>query len=157
MEGKRSFWSTEESVAEGKASYYKKHFRQGATIVPRSLWFVEVKSSLLGFNPSLPPLESAERAKKEAKSAYQGLVMKGNVESKFLHATLLSTDLLPFGYLDYRLVVLPMEPSGNGYKLINAKEARSRGYLDLAQWLEKAQEEWKNRRGAKAELMDIYE
>jgi len=155
--GKRSFWSTQESIVEGKASYYKKYFRQGATIMPRSLWFVEVKSSPLGFNPSLPPLESAERAKKEAKAAYRGLVMKGNVESNFLYATLLSTDLLPFGYLNYRLVVLPIEPSGKGYKLINANEARRRGFLNFAQWLEKAQGEWENRRGQKAEQMDIYE
>ncbi|MFQ6039951.1 MAG: hypothetical protein ACE5PV_03770, partial [Candidatus Poribacteria bacterium] len=95
--------------------------------------------------------------KREAKGAYRGLVMKGNVESQFLYATLLSTDLLPFGYLNYRLVALPIEPSEDGYKLITADEARRKGFLNLAQWLEKAQGEWENRRGAKAERMNIYE
>ena len=50
------------------------------------------------------------------------------------------TDLLPFGYLDYRLIVLPLEPSEKSYRLVNANEARKRGFLHLAQWLEKAQE-----------------
>jgi len=109
-----------------------------------------VKLSPLGFNPSLPPLETSERAKKEAKAAYRGLVMKGNMESKFLYATLLSTELLPFGYLNYRLMVLPIEPSGESYKLITAGEARKSGYLHLAQWLEKVQPEWEKRRGQKA-------
>jgi len=155
--GKRSFWSAVKGVQAEEASYYEKHFHEGATIVPRALWFVEVKVSPLGFNPSLPPLETAERAKKWAKAPYKGLVLKGNVESRFLYATVLSTDLLPFGHLDYRLVVSPIEPRGTGYNFVTAEEARKRGFVHLAQWLEKAQAEWEKRRGAKAERMDIYE
>ena len=155
--GKRSFWSTQERVTEEKASYYKRHFHQGATIFPRASWFVEVKISPLGFDPSLPPLETSERAKKEAKDAYKGLIIKGIVEDRFLYATLLSTDILPFGYLDYRLVVLPIEPFGNGFRLIRSDESRKKGFLNLARWLEKAQEEWEKRRGRKAEQMNIYE
>jgi len=152
--GKRSFWSTTRGVQAEEASYYKEHFRQGATIVPRALWFVQVKASPLGFNPSLPPLETAERAKEQAKDAYKGLVLKGNVESRFLYATLLSTDLLPFGHLDYRLVVLPIEPSGVGYALVATEEAHKRGFFHLVKWLEKVQEEWERRRGEKAERID---
>lgn len=155
--GKRSFWSIQESTVEAKESYYKKHFRQGATTVPRSFWFVQVKSSPLGFDISLPLLETAERAKKEAKNPYKGLVMEGNVESQFLYATLLSTDLLPFGYLNYRLVVLPIELSEKAYRIITADEAGDKGFLHLAQWLKKAQAEWGERRGAKAKSMNIYE
>ena len=155
--GKRSFLSTQESATEEKASPYRECFRQGATIFPRASWFVEVKTSALGFDPSLPPLETAERAKKEAKDAYKGLIIKGNVENRFLYATLLSTDLLPFGHLDCRLVVLPIEPFGNRYKLIESDMARKRGFLNLARWLEKAQEEWEKRRGEKATKMNIYE
>jgi hypothetical protein len=155
--GTRSFWSIEKGKSEEKESFYKKYFFEGATIVPRSLWFVEVKSSPLGFDPSFPPVESSERAKKEAKDAYKGLVMRGNIENQFLYATLLSTDLLPFGHRDYRFVILPIEPSENGYRLVNVEEARRRGFLNLTRWLEKAQEEWERRRGTKAKKMSIYE
>jgi len=155
--GRRSFWAIGEATEEQAASYYRKRFAEGATIVPRSFWFVQVEPSLLGFDPDLPPLESAARARREAKAAYKSVYLKGTVESRFLYATLLSTDLLPFGHLDYRLVVLPIEPEGDHYKLINAHEARKRGFLNLARWLEKAEEEWTKRRGEKAKQMSIYE
>jgi len=155
--GKRSFWATEEPKGEEKESFYKKLFRQGATLVPRSFWFVEIQKSPLGFNPICPPIESSERARREAKEAYKGLALKGNIEKDFLYATLLSTDILPFEHLDYRLVVLPIEPVDNGYKLIKADEARNKGFTNLASWLEKVEKEWTKRRGAKAKRMSIYE
>jgi Eco57I restriction-modification methylase len=149
--GKRSFWAAEKDKGTKGASFYKTRFFQGATIVPRSFGFVQVRSSPLGFNPDLPPLETAERARQEAKYAYKSVFFKDTVESHFLYATLLSTDLLPFGHLDYRLVVLPIEPEEDHYKLLNANEAHKRGFLHLARWLEKAEEEWIKRRSAKAE------
>jgi hypothetical protein len=151
--GKRSFWGTKGSV-RGAVSPYKKRFFQGATIVPRAFWFVEVVPSPLGFDPNLPPLVTSRRAQEQAKDAYRGIVFKGNVESRFLYATLLSTDLLPFGHLDYRLVVLPIEPDGDHYRLLTADQARRRGYIWLAEWLERVQAEWEKRRGAKATRMD---
>ncbi len=118
---------------------------------------MQVKRSPLGFDPSRPSIESAERAKKYAKGRWKGLVLKGNVESRFLYATLLSTDLMPFGHFDYRLVVLPIEPTGTGYALVTAEEAQERGFINLANWLRVVQEEWEERRGAKAERMDVLE
>ncbi len=148
--GKRSFWATDKAVGEHKASFYKALFSQGATIVPRPFWFVQVRPSPLGLNPDLPPLETANRAMEEAKEAYKGISFKDTVEGRFLYATLLSTDLLPFGHLDYRMVVLPIEPQGDHYKLIDIDEARKRGFLHLVRWLERVEEEWTKRRSAKA-------
>jgi len=65
--------------------------------------------------------------------------------------------LLPFGHLDYRLVVLPIEPQENHFRLIDADKARRRGFFHLARWLEKAEQEWTRRRGAKAQEMTVYE
>lgn len=155
--GKRSFWATGKGTRTGAASYYKSRFAQGATIVPRSFWFVQVKPSPLGFNPDLPPLETADRAREQAKDAYKSVFFKDTVESRFLYATLLSTDLLPFGHLDYRVVVLPIEPQENHFRIIDADKARQRGFLHLARWLERAGNEWAKRRGEKAERMSIYE
>ncbi|MEN9978755.1 MAG: N-6 DNA methylase [candidate division WOR-3 bacterium] len=157
IRGKRSFWAVDKAVELKGQSYYIKKFLRGAELDPRPFWFVEVKPSPLGFNPDLPPLETAERAKKEAKDAYKGLVLKGTVESRFLYASLLSTDLLPFGHLDYRLVVLPIEPADDHYKLIDAGEARKRGFLHLAQWLEKVEKEWEKRRSVKARSFTVLQ
>ncbi len=161
--GKRSYWAIESSppgpkpLAASAASYYKKLFFQGATIVPRSFWFVRVKTSPLGFDPDLPPLETDPRAIEQAKPQYKDVRFEGNVESRFLYATLLSTDLLPFGHLDCRLVVLPIEPQGHRYKLVRATDARERGFLHLARWVERAESEWVRRRAAKSEGMSTYD
>lgn len=155
--GKRSFWTTQEDRYIEKSAFYKKHFSQGATIVPRSFWFVEIKSSGLWLDISNPLLESSERAKSEAKNNYKGLVVQGKVENKFLYSTLLSTDLIPFGYLDYRIVVLPIESSDEKYKLLSIEDARSRGFVNLAVWLEKVQREWQKRRGKKSEEFSAIE
>jgi SAM-dependent methyltransferase len=155
--GKRSFWSVGKNMGAKEVSYYIAKFAQGATIVPRSFWFVQVKSTPLGFNPDLPPLETADRAMQEAKDAYKSVFFKDTVESRFLYATLLSTDLLPFGYLDYRLVVLPIEPGEDHYKLIDEKEACKRGFIHLARRLEKIEQEWVKRRSTKAKRMTSIE
>ena len=157
--GKRSFLSTSKmKPTAGVRSFYRPHFKQGATIVPRSLWFVEVKSHpTFGFDPLLPYVSTAERAQKEAKPAYKGLKLEGNIEKDFLYATLLSTDIVPFGHLDFRLVVLPLLPSGKHFKILSADGARKQGFFNLANWLEKAQSEWQERRGEKAERMNIQE
>lgn len=157
--GKRSFLGeTPEGIARQGPSYYRPYFKEGATIVPRTFWFVDIKSHpTLGLNPEKPYVETAQAAERTAKEAYKDVKLGGNIEGEFLYATLLSADLLPFGHLDYRLAVLPVLPSERNYRLIKAEEARREGYLGLAHWLDKAQKEWTKRRGEKAGKMDIYQ
>ncbi len=147
---RRSFWAPGKATAAHGPSLYKDRFAQGASIVPRSFWFVEVKPSPVGFDPELPPLQTDSRAMKAAKAPYKEVFFKGNVESRFLYATLLSTDLLPFGHLGYRLLVLPIRPKGDRYELLGAEEARRAGFLQLACWIDNAEEEWRKRRRSKA-------
>jgi len=154
--GKRSFWSSGEKV-ELTESPYRKLFRQGASIVPRCFWFVDVKGSELGFDENLPPLVSSERAQKEAKKAYKGCVLDGTVESRFIFNTLLSVDLLPFGYIRLREVVLPVTIRRGEMKMIDSEEARKNGFVHLAGWIERAQIEWSERRGRKAQNMSCFE
>jgi len=155
--GRRSFWSTEKGKDTFEGSFYAKHFKQGATIVPRSFWFVQIKPSPLGFDTARPPLETDSRAIEMAKRPYHDVRLEGNVESDFLYATLLSTDLLPFGHLDYRLAMLPIKPKDDHYELVKKEEANIEGLYGLQNWLEKAEVEWTKRRGLKAEQMNIYE
>jgi hypothetical protein len=79
------------------------------------------------------------------------------IEEEFLHATLLSTDLLPFGHLDFRPVVLPLTEDEHGYQMIPLDRARREGFLRLAAWVERAQDTWVRKRREKAERMDIYQ
>lgn len=155
--GTQSFWAPGDPVPARPPSPYKDRFSQGATIVPRAFWFVRIRESPLGFNRHLPPLETAERARQEAKGPYKGVSFRDNVESEFLYLTLLSTDLVPFGHLEYRLIVLPLEAKAEQYRLVRADEARHRGFLCLSRWLQTAASEWERLRGPKAKNMTIYE
>jgi len=61
---------------------------------------------------------------------------------------------LPFGHLDFRPVVLPLIEEAQGYRLLNAEQARAKGYLKLPEWLERAQAVWAKRRKEKAKKSD---
>ncbi|MCM8819971.1 MAG: N-6 DNA methylase, partial [Candidatus Omnitrophica bacterium] len=141
--GKRSYITTEEYITtKESSSYYKEHFYQGATIVPRVFWFIDIKSSEVGFDVHNPFVETSFYARKKAKEPYRNLKIEGQIEDKFIYATLLSNDILPFGLLEFRPVILPIEPSGNKYKIITQEEAKKKGYFHLAEWLKKVEENW---------------
>jgi hypothetical protein len=152
QKGSRSYLakSPDEAITAG-ASEYRDFFKQGATIVPRSFWFVEIKPHpSFGFDPSCPFVQTSEHAVKMAKETYKDVKMEGNMEKEFLYATLLSTDIAPFGFLDFRLVVLPIKSLNEQYQIIDVKNARRMGFLNLGDWLEKCSKKWNELRGEKA-------
>jgi hypothetical protein len=158
QQGDRSFWSENPKAQLIGRSPYASGFAEGATIVPRSCWFVEIVSEgALGFDPSKPYVRTDPRATDEAKEAYKDLIIEGNIEKDFLYATLLSTDLLPFGFLDYRSIVLPIKQSGENFVMITAKQAEEDSHEHLAKWLVKCEQEWTQRRKEKAGRMTIYQ
>jgi methylase of polypeptide subunit release factors len=97
--GKRSFWATEKDAGTKGASYYKALFNQGATIVPRSFWFVQIKPSTLGFNPDVPLLETADRAKEQAKDAYKSVFSKIQSKAAFFMLLFFRLTSCPLGIL----------------------------------------------------------
>jgi hypothetical protein len=155
QQGKRSFLSTTPQRISSQRSFYQPHFKEGATIVPRSLWFVQLKAAReAGVNVRRPVVATDPRAQAEAKQPYQRIHLEAPIEAEFLHATLLSTDLLPFGHLDFRPVVLPVIEHPRGYRLLNAEEARAGGWLKLADWLARVQAIWAEMRKEKAQKAD---
>jgi len=123
-------------------SYYHDQFRQGATIVPRRLWFVRPVVDLkLGFDASAPLVESDVTV--PAKPPWGQIVMRGRIERQFLYASMLSSDIVPFHWLRSRPVVLPVELDAQGRpRLLTAATARSRGHALLAEWLAQAEAHW---------------
>jgi SAM-dependent methyltransferase len=149
--GERSYFSTtKKSSAQERSPYYKR-FIQGAVIYPRSFWFVKTRPDVgLGLDRDKPYVESAPDAIKKAKKPYQGVSLQGNIEAEFLHGTLLSTDIIPFGFTRMRMVVIPVKGASDGFRLIGPDEASKEGVLGLVEWLERAEERWKEIRGEKA-------
>jgi methylase of polypeptide subunit release factors len=158
QQGKRSFLSTTRKKISSQRSFYQPRFKEGATLVPRNFWFVQFKVIPgLGMDISQPVVATDPRADAEAKQPYKGMHFDAPIEAEFLYATLLSTDLLPFGHFDFRPVVLPLGEDAQGYKLLSAPQARAKGYTKLPEWLERAQQSWERKRQEKAGRMNILQ
>ena len=156
QQGKRSFLSTARKKISSQRSFYQPHFKEGATIVPRNFWFVEFKViPRLGMDIAQPVVATDPRAEAEAKQPYKGTHFEAAIEAEFLYATLLSTDLLPFGHFDFRPIVLPLIEDAQGYRLLSAEQARAKGYLKLPEWLDRAQALWAKKRKEKARKADL--
>jgi SAM-dependent methyltransferase len=133
-------WSPAKKAPAGPR-YYLTRFRQGATIVPRRLWFVRLVSDpMLGFDPAAPLVETD--ATLPAKKPWKEIEMSGQVEAQALYASVLSTDILPFHCLRLRPVVLPLALEGDRPVLLSSADAFRRGLRHLGGWLERAEAEW---------------
>lgn len=138
------------SLPKKYSRYYDK-IRRGGDIYPRSFWFVdfEVHPMLGLIDSSKPLLKSADYAIKQAKDRWSGIEIKGNVEAEFIYRTLLSRDIVPFGLVRMRPVVLPVEPYQLGYRIFDSEALRNRGFKHMAEWLDKVQKLWEERRTEK--------
>ncbi len=148
--GRHSYLATDTPIEHSGASPYTGVFSQGASMVPRSFWFVDVMSSQSGADYGTPLVATSAYARSQARSAYKDVALIGTVESRFLYGTLLAADVLPFGHLAFRTVLLPIKPTDNRYRILDAESARTKGLLHVAQWLEGVEREWQRRRGRKA-------
>ena len=125
------------------ASPYLDKFIQGATIVPRCFWFVRPAAEAWVVDPERPALETDPEIQKQAKKPWKGLSLSGEVEADSLFATFLGADMIPFGYVRQRLVVLPLEVEPDGkVRLITDEVAIKLGKTGLANWLWKAETFW---------------
>ena len=146
-----------EVFPRGRSDYYDE-IKQGATILPRSFWLVDiVKHPRLSGAGSIPMASTAQRAKDLAKVGYEDVEIEGNIEADFLYTMATGSEVVPFGYLTLPLTVLPAESTRSGYIIIEKEVARKKGYAGLASWLLKAEKIWKDKRGEKSERMSIYQ
>lgn len=135
-------------------SYYHDKFFEGATIVPRCFWFVNIKSdSFLGFNPEFPLVESEENSL--AKKPWN-IKLSGNVNKKFLYNTILSTDLIPFGHLRRRLIVLPIL-NRNKVEMISDSSQPEVIEANTSKYFKKTEELWIKNRTEKSKQLTVYQ
>ncbi len=144
-------------VLSGGHSYYYEKFIQGCTIVPRNFWFVQIpKHGIFAVNPKSPYVVTDED--NEAKPPWDKVKLSGNVEIPFLFATMLSTDLVPFGYVRVRPVVLPVFLEKGRFSMIpNAELVSRRGYNGAADYFAQAEKLWGKFATAKARKFSIHE
>jgi len=127
-------------------SYYYDKFMVGASIFPRSLYFVDIISRA----NSQVFVKTSHEIYSMVKDPWK-VVLEGVVEDDFLYATLLAWEIIPFGYIKLHPVILPISEQSNGYRLLNINELQKGGFTGIEKWLEEAQEIWRKRRTKKSE------
>jgi hypothetical protein len=134
-------------------SAYRSAFRQGATLYPRQLCFVERRQmGRLGANPSAPLVGS--RRTNQEKSPWKDLPSIENpVEAEFLRPVLLGESILP--YRIFRLFEGVVPVTARGF-VLNAEAAANRGLQGLHGWMRKAEELWDSNRVSRESLSENF-
>lgn len=124
--------------------YYKKKFKQGATIVPRSFYFIELnQESPKDFNNRILNIRTNRASKKEAKKPWDVVDLEGRIESKFFYRTALAKNILPFTLYNSELVVLPIIlDEYKKIQLFQWEQLKNKGYLDAANWFRNVETLW---------------
>jgi len=149
--GNRTWLDYREFRLQRRRSDYYKLFYQGATIVPQASWLVDVVEQ----RGNLVVVKSSRRI--EARSEIKREIPVSPIEKKFIYGVLTSAEVMPFCHLLPNIAVLPIIPMGNRYYIIHRGRARQLGYKYLVKWLERAEEEWNEIRGAKRERLTLYQ
>src|SRR5208337_458542 len=131
--------------SEPALSPYYPHVFQGASLVPRSLWFVEPPSGQ-PVNQTTPFLRTPKSIKTTAKKPWKKLELKGKVEREFLFGTALAEDLLPFAIRKLRLIVLPVITKGDHLLLVGPDDVLAEGAPLASDWIRTAERIWAKRR-----------
>ncbi|MDX6272356.1 MAG: hypothetical protein QOD28_3579 [Acidobacteriota bacterium] len=151
-QGKSTAFSTRKPEGRNTANPYKKQFKQGATIVPRAFYFVDINQQIpTDFEDRLINVRTAEAVQPEAKKPWTGIDLKGRIESRFLFRTAISKSILPFALFEPALIALPITIKQNttGSKWIalrSAEDLRKQGFLNAAKWFSEVERLWEERR-----------
>jgi N-6 DNA Methylase len=150
--GSRAALSTAPGASvPSRPSKYKAVFKQGATIVPRSFYFVQV-SDLDG----APDLDKQYWAvtdpvqAREAKVPYDEVKLEHFVDGRFLFSSALSKHVAPFVVMNPAVVVLPVVVRNGQPSLISSDGLRREGYREFAEWMSQAETIWLEKREGKA-------
>jgi hypothetical protein len=127
----------------GPKSVYYNLFRMGARLAPRPFFLIGFDAhSEFGLNPKIPKIISTDESVKSAKGEWSKVKINGSIESKYIFSTFLSRDILPFGFKEFRAVVLPLINENNELKLLNEVELYNRGDINAAKWFESVEKYW---------------
>jgi len=142
--GQKTAWVRSDSTTPVAIShgYYKRMFRQGADLMPRTALFVELcddnpAQTVVGVRTS-----GIEVANPQAK-VFRGRRFGGSVNQRYLFSTVTSNALLPFIVLEDHLptVLLPIELQNDEIRILSRDELIDQGDVGTAEWFATVDEE----------------
>ena len=157
--GKHSAYSNVQLNLSAKPNYYKPYFKQGATIVPRNFYFVEVSQDTPpDWDDRILSVKTAQDTIAEAKKPWKDFRLRGRIHSQFLFRTALAKNIVPFGLIHPRLVILPIRiTQQQNIQMLNWKILKKEGYLDTALWFKEADELWDKNKTQRSEKMNFVD
>jgi len=139
--------------SNNEVCYYKTKFKNGATIVPRGFYFVDI--DMQGFIPEdfkNRTLNIKTSKATDAKKPWDTINFKGLIESDFLFRTALAKNILPFVLYKPELVLLPLKIDEQmNIQLVHWEELKNEGYLSCANWFRNTENMWNTLRTEKNE------
>jgi len=140
-----------------KPSDYYDEFYQGATIVPRNFYFVQlVKDHMLGINPDAPTVKSNER--NVTKPPWDKITIQNQIESNFLFGTLLGDDIVPFGNRGFHLTVLPVLIENKKLEMVSSfTDFQQKNFPYASNYFEEAERKWTKNATDKSKRMTTYQ
>ena len=135
-------------------SAYRTMFRQGATLVPRMLCFIERKEmGRLGADPSVPYV--ASRRTNQEKKPWKSLAgIENRVEAEFLRPVLLGESILPYRIFRPFEAVVSVTNKG---EVLDADAAANRGFEGLHGWMTKAEKVWNANQTSEMSLIQQFD
>jgi type I restriction-modification system DNA methylase subunit len=157
-QGKSSAFSNTKSKGSSKINPYKKLFKQGATIVPRTFYFVALTQEMPpDFIDRTINIKTSDAVQPDAKAPWKGLDFSGRIESQFVFRTALSKSILPFNLYKPDLIVLPItikEESGiKKIEIHTASDLRKEGFLNSSKWFGDVERIWDLQKTEKSKSM----
>jgi hypothetical protein len=141
-----------ETARHKGGSPYRTLFRNGATLFPRMLVFVERKTmGRLGADPSAPYVASRRSTHQPWRSLP---AIENRVEAEFLRPVLLGESILPYRLLRPFEAVIPMTDEG---KILDAEAAANRGFDGLHGWMKKAERTWNANKRSDMKLVELFD
>lgn len=122
-----------------KKSYYFDLFKVGASIFPRNFYFVDI----LKYDNNFSEVKTSEDITRMSKEVWKNVSMVGKIDNDYLYWTLLAWEMIPFGSLNYRYVVLPVQLKTNNYEMIDYTNKKVRLSQEMFDWFNKTNKLWK--------------
>lgn len=146
QQGKSSAFTLKQIKHTKKVNPYKKQFNQGATIVPRTFYFIEADKGFETITSDEPKVRTLKSIISDAKKPWKDIVFSKIVNSKFIYLTAISRSILPFSIFkpDYVILPLKIENIKESKKIIlqNPKEIQKQGYSKAYKWFEDCENVW---------------
>ncbi len=158
-QGKSTAFSRRRSGGKTAANPYRRHFNQGATIVPRAFYFVDIhQETPPDYADRIINIRTAKAIQADVKKPWIDIDLQGRIESRFLFRTAIGRSILPFALHDPSLVALPIivgqsQVGGKKIELYSPDGLRDEGFLNASRWFKSAERIWEARRTDKNQII----